>query len=87
MAKCFQVVGQGVPVRMSDDDAFQVVERDHDGQYCSKRLFKDWPTVIGSSGTPMIARLVNGKISETGTLARNLQYARRPSDGPRSKKR
>ena len=79
MAKCFQVVGQGVPVRMSDDDAFQVVERDHDGQYCSKRLFKDWPTVIGTSGVPTIARLVNNKITETRTLSRQLQHAKRKS--------
>lgn len=42
MAKCIRLVGQGVPARMSDDDAFQVVERDGDGQYCPKDLWKDW---------------------------------------------
>jgi hypothetical protein len=42
MAKCVQVVGQGVPSRLSDDDAFQIVERDHDGQYCSKAIWRNF---------------------------------------------
>lgn len=42
MAKCVRVVGQGVPVRLSDDDAFQLVERDHDGEYCNKKFWKTW---------------------------------------------
>lgn len=42
MAKCVQIVGQGIPVRLNDEDAFQIVERDKDGQYCSKRFWKDW---------------------------------------------
>lgn len=61
MAKCIRVVGQGVPVRMSDDDAFQVVVRDHDGEYCSKKLFKEWYAAI-PQGTPLIARLVGSNI-------------------------
>jgi hypothetical protein len=39
--KCVQIVGQGVSCRMSDDDAFQIVDRDHDGQYCPKTLWKN----------------------------------------------
>ncbi len=41
MAKCFQVVGQGVAVRMSDDDAHEVVVRDGDGQYCPKHVWRE----------------------------------------------
>jgi hypothetical protein len=41
--KCIRLVGQGVPVRVSDAEAFQIVERDDgDGEYCSKSFFKDW---------------------------------------------
>jgi len=74
MAKCIRVVGQGTPVRLSDDNAFQVVVRDHDGEYCSKTLFK---REAEARGAPMIARLVNGKITETATLHRNLQHGKR----------
>lgn len=42
MAKCIQLVGQGVPVRMTDDEAFQIVDREKDGQYCSKNLWREW---------------------------------------------
>jgi hypothetical protein len=42
MAKCVQFVGQGVPVRCTDDEAFQIVERDLDGQYCSKGFWRKW---------------------------------------------
>ena len=73
MAKCIRVVGQGVPVRMSDVDAFQVVERDHDGEYCSKKFWKDWfvSPAVGLPDKPRnIARLVGNKITETRTLAR-----------------
>lgn len=40
--KTVRVVGQGVPVRLSNEEAFQVVERDKDGEYCSKSFYKDW---------------------------------------------
>lgn len=40
MAKCLRVVGQGRAVRMPDDDAFQVVDRDKDGQYMPKRTWR-----------------------------------------------
>lgn len=40
--KCVRIVGQGVPVRLSDEDAFQIVERDLDGEYCSKSFWKQW---------------------------------------------
>jgi hypothetical protein len=82
MAKCIRVVGHGVPVRMSDDDAFQIVERDLDGEYCSKRFFKEW---YGPSADfpekavreELRARLVTGAITMTKTLARNLQHSRK----------
>jgi hypothetical protein len=82
MAKCIRVVGQGVPVRMSDDDAFQVVERDHDGEYCSKRFWRAWhgpsaefPNKVVRE--PVRSRLVGGKIAETATLSRQLQHSRK----------
>jgi len=42
MAKCVRVIGQGVPFRLSDDDAFEIVHKDHDGEYCPKSFWKDW---------------------------------------------
>lgn len=42
MAKCIRVVGQGVPARMSNEEAFQWVIRDKDGEYCSKDFYKKW---------------------------------------------
>lgn len=81
MAKCFQVVGQGVPVRMSDDDAFQVVVRDSDGQYCSKAHWREWHQRLAdatkSEFNPLRAKLVGNKITKTDTLARNLQHSRK----------
>ena len=67
MAKCLQVVGQGVPVRMSDDDAFQVVEREHDGQYCPKKLWREF--YIPHDGFPQksrFAKLVPGSNAGAG---------------------
>jgi hypothetical protein len=75
MAKCFCVVGQGVPVRMSDADAFEVVVRDRDGEYCPKHVWK--------SGDRHIARLVTDpkghRVSESGvtTLQTHHQHKRR----------
>jgi hypothetical protein len=48
---------------MSDDDAFQVVERDHDGDYCSKSVWE---------GGARYAELRSGKI----TVVDNLDYTR-----------
>jgi hypothetical protein len=38
--KCVQIVGQGVPIRLSNDDAHRIVAINHDGQYCPKSVFK-----------------------------------------------
>lgn len=38
--KCVQIVGQGIPVRLTNEDARRVVEVDKDGQYCPKHVFK-----------------------------------------------
>jgi hypothetical protein len=81
MAKCIQVVGQGIPVRMSDDDAFQVVERDHDGQYCSKNVWRDWYAEAGDLGLRKLAFGDNPgdgrtKLVETKTLQRQDQHKR-----------
>jgi len=38
--KCVQVVGQGIPTRMSDDDAFVMVHLLGDGQYCPKSVWR-----------------------------------------------
>lgn len=40
--KCVQIVGQGLPVRMSDEDARTIVVVDHDGEYCPKRVWKQF---------------------------------------------
>lgn len=40
--KCVRVVGQGVPVRLTDEDALQLVDRDKDGEYCPKAFWKEW---------------------------------------------
>lgn len=85
MAKCFRVVGQGVPVRMSDNDAFQVVVRDHDGEYCPKSVWKrerasDYRLENGVVSKPEdngLRRLVGHNITSCATLARNLQHSRR----------
>jgi hypothetical protein len=81
MAKCFRVVGQGVPVRMSDDDAHQVVVRDGDGEYCSKRFWRTWyapnPDFPDKPVRDALrAKLVGNKITPTPSLSRQLQYAR-----------
>ena len=37
--KCVRIVGQGLPARMSDADAAQII-REGDGEYCPKRIWK-----------------------------------------------
>jgi hypothetical protein len=78
MAKCFQVVGQGIPVRMSDADAFQVVDRDKDGQYCPKHVWKERRDGAYSkeNGLTCLAKLVGTRIMNVDTLQRNLQHRR-----------
>lgn len=78
MAKCFRVVGQGIPVRMSDEDAFQIVDRDFDGEYCPKRVWREHRAsdYRVKTGDNCLRKLVGSKISETSTLARSDQHAR-----------
>jgi hypothetical protein len=40
--KCVQIVGQGIPGRFSNEDAHRLVAIEHDGQYCPKRVFKEY---------------------------------------------
>ena len=40
--KCVQIVGQGIPARLSNEDAHRLVAIEHDGQYCPKRVFKEY---------------------------------------------
>jgi hypothetical protein len=40
--KCVQIVGQGIPGRFSNKDAHRLVAIEHDGQYCPKRVFKEY---------------------------------------------
>ena len=40
--KCVRIVGQGVPVNLSNDDAHRIVAIDYDGEYCPKSFFKKW---------------------------------------------
>jgi hypothetical protein len=39
-SKCIQIVGQGIPIRVSNADAHQLVAIDKDGQYCPKKVWK-----------------------------------------------
>lgn len=50
--KCVRVVGQGIPVRMSNEDAFQIVDRDRDGEYCPKDFWRRWYDEQGENGLP-----------------------------------
>lgn len=40
--KCVRIVGQGVPVRLTNQKAHEIVEIDKDGEYCPKSFFKQW---------------------------------------------
>lgn len=79
MAKCFQVVGQGIPVRMSDDDAFQVVVRDGDGQYCSKTMWRARraSAYCTERGDNCLAQLRGTTITSVHSLARHDQHSRK----------
>jgi hypothetical protein len=39
--KCIRIIGQGVPVRLRNTEADKIV-RVGDGEYCTKRVFKDY---------------------------------------------
>jgi hypothetical protein len=66
MAKCIRVVGQGVPVRMSDEDAHRVVTIDGDGEYCSKGFWREW--YVSVEREPFRAKLVNNHITRVEAL-------------------
>lgn len=51
MAKCVQVVGQGIPIRVSDDFAIQLVRRDLDASYCPKRVWREFYKTHGREDT------------------------------------
>lgn len=40
MVKTVLKNGSDVPRRFSDDDAYQIVHVNHDGEYCSKQYWK-----------------------------------------------
>lgn len=40
--KCVRIVGQGVPCRLTNEKAHEIVEIDRDGEYCPKSFFKNW---------------------------------------------
>lgn len=77
MAKCCKMVGRDIPLRMSDDDAFQVV-RDGDGQYCAKGL---WKRTMANEHDPNyrftgLAKLSERRIVEVDTLQTHAQRKR-----------
>lgn len=41
--KCVRIVGQGLPVRMTDAEAARIVHVDKDGEYCPKSVWRDSP--------------------------------------------
>lgn len=79
MAKCFQVVGQGIPVRMSDADAFQIVDREYDGQYCPKHVWKEHRASAYNveRGSNCLHKLSGKNIVKAETLHFNVQHKRR----------
>ena len=79
MAKCIRIVGQGVPVRMSDADAFQIVERDKDGEYCSKRFWRNWYAPHPDFPDKVVREPVCVKVGrgEVASLHFNTQHKRR----------
>lgn len=40
--KCVQIVGQGIPCCLSNEDARGIVAIDFDGQYCPRRVFREY---------------------------------------------
>lgn len=46
--KCIRIVGQGVPIRVPDADAFQIIVRDLDGEYCPKKFWREWYAAHGT---------------------------------------
>lgn len=40
--KCVRIVGQGVPVRLPDEEARRIVEHEGDGEYCPKSFYRAW---------------------------------------------
>lgn len=80
MAKCFQLVGQGIPVRMSNADAFQIVDRDKDGQYCPKSVWKKRRAsdyCVENNDNCLGKLMPNGRIVATETLHFNAQRKKR----------
>jgi hypothetical protein len=64
---------------MSDADALQIVDRDHDGEYCSKfvwRMERDSAYRV-ERGDNCLRKLVGTAITPTASLQRNLQHKRR----------
>lgn len=45
--KCVRIVGQGIPMRMTDVDAAMLVS-DGDGEYCTKSFWKQWHRDCGT---------------------------------------
>lgn len=58
---------------MSDDDAFQVVDRDRDGEYCPKSVWKQHCEASGDGG---LAQLRGRTITSVQTLEVNRQHKR-----------
>lgn len=40
--KCIQLLGQGIPIRVTNDDADFLVRTDHDAEFCPKSVFKEY---------------------------------------------
>jgi hypothetical protein len=59
---------------VSDEDAFQIVDRDRDGQYCPKKLWREWHAAAADQTG--LAKLRGTAITRVETLARNLQFKR-----------
>jgi hypothetical protein len=69
MAKCIEFK-PGWPARMSDEDAFQIVEREHKAQYCPKHVWRQ------NESRRVMEVGTSGRIVDTPSLQQHNQHKR-----------
>lgn len=63
--KCVRMVGQGIPARLSDEDARTLVVVDHDGEYCPKHV---WKQFHDDNADPRFTTRVASRIDSRGRI-------------------
>jgi hypothetical protein len=64
--KCLRIVGQGIPVRMSDADAARIIA-EGDGEYCKKEV---WKRFHDTNADPDFRERVRVRLTPTGRSVR-----------------